>query len=172
MNLSELADTIGGTEAVVSSVPSLTNTLPIGGGTAMAEPEFSKYAVIKYSTSEMIQELQRVAALLQTTVMSGPVFARHGRISRAAIYICSRCGHDGSQRRLEVHHKDRNPYNNALTNLEVLCVWCHKADHRMPARKCSLCGTQFQPKNHRQKFCSRSCATTVTARNRYQTLKA
>jgi len=26
---------------------------------------------------------------------------------------------------LDVHHKDGDRSNNSLTNLEVLCVWCH-----------------------------------------------
>jgi hypothetical protein len=39
---------------------------------------------------------------------------------------CERCG---SHRRSQVHHKDRNPMNNALDNLERLCHWCHAAEH-------------------------------------------
>ena len=29
-----------------------------------------------------------------------------------------------------VHHKDRNPKNNRMNNLESLCVECHNAEHK------------------------------------------
>jgi 5-methylcytosine-specific restriction endonuclease McrA len=28
-----------------------------------------------------------------------------------------------------VHHRDRNPHNNAFENLEVLCPTCHSLEH-------------------------------------------
>lgn len=43
---------------------------------------------------------------------------------------CNRCGHDGSEHRLEIHHKDRDVYNNDPENLEVLCDPCHTEEHR------------------------------------------
>ncbi len=39
---------------------------------------------------------------------------------------CERCG---SEFRLERHHKDRDPGNNTLRNLEVLCKNCHLLEH-------------------------------------------
>lgn len=42
---------------------------------------------------------------------------------------CARCGHDGSVHKIQIHHRDRNPYNNAPENLEPLCVPCHKTEH-------------------------------------------
>lgn len=39
--------------------------------------------------------------------------------------ICSKCGYDDYVQMLDVHHIDGNRDNNALTNLIVLCVWCH-----------------------------------------------
>ena len=41
---------------------------------------------------------------------------------------CFRCGE--SQKRLVVHHKDRDRHNNSHTNLEVLCDKCHCARHK------------------------------------------
>ena len=49
--------------------------------------------------------------------------------------ICTLCESD---RFLDVHHKDRNPLNNAKTNLIVLCRSCHQMEHRKKS-KCSLC---------------------------------
>lgn len=49
---------------------------------------------------------------------------------------CERCG---SPRGLHVHHKDNNPFNNELSNLERLCPSCHLKHHR-PRSKCIICG--------------------------------
>lgn len=39
--------------------------------------------------------------------------------------ICNKCGYDKDERMLDVDHKDNNRKNGNLSNLEVLCVWCH-----------------------------------------------
>ena len=39
---------------------------------------------------------------------------------------CSRCG---STKRVQRHHKDRNPVNNEPDNIAILCEMCHKAEH-------------------------------------------
>ena len=39
---------------------------------------------------------------------------------------CERCGADY---RITVHHRDGNPWNNGLENLEVLCWHCHALFH-------------------------------------------
>ncbi len=48
---------------------------------------------------------------------------------------CERCQHDGSESRLERHHRDRDVYNNVLENLEVLCDRCHTEEHRGEKRR-------------------------------------
>lgn len=40
--------------------------------------------------------------------------------------VCVRCG---SLEGLEVHHKDGDPHNNILENLEFLCMPCHRRVH-------------------------------------------
>jgi hypothetical protein len=47
----------------------------------------------------------------------------------AAKEFCEKCG-VGVEHRLEVHHKDRDPYNNDRGNLITLCDFCHKYEHR------------------------------------------
>ena len=42
---------------------------------------------------------------------------------------CERCSHDGSESRLEVHHKNRDKHDQRLENLEVLCHACHMKEH-------------------------------------------
>lgn len=41
---------------------------------------------------------------------------------------CERCGYSKKEV-LQVHHKDRNPTHNDLTNLELICPNCHYEEH-------------------------------------------
>ena len=45
--------------------------------------------------------------------------------------LCERCEAKGltTEARL-VHHKDRNPHNNDMDNLESLCNACHELEHK------------------------------------------
>lgn len=40
--------------------------------------------------------------------------------------LCQDCGKVQGK---HVHHKDRNPQNNAPSNLKRLCARCHKLEH-------------------------------------------
>lgn len=51
---------------------------------------------------------------------------------------CEICG---SNRNVDVHHKDGNPQNNDLTNLQRLCRSCHIKAHKRQKR-CSICGAR------------------------------
>jgi hypothetical protein len=42
------------------------------------------------------------------------------------VCVCELCG---SKDRITVHHKDGNPFNNNLDNLQVLCWHCHALLH-------------------------------------------
>lgn len=94
---------------------------------------------------------------------STPQAARGRARNRVAVLACGRCGRGVDGGRLEVHHHDRNPYNNTPENLEVLCVRCHKAEHRLAARLCACCEQPFQPRRSSQAFCSHRCAGKATA---------
>lgn len=52
----------------------------------------------------------------------------HGYRARKAVEVknCEECG---TTERLHVHHKDRNPANNDVSNLAVLCASCHLKLH-------------------------------------------
>ncbi len=49
-------------------------------------------------------------------------------------HVCGRCGREftgADLRELTVHHKDHNHFNNSPdgSNWELLCVYCHDAEH-------------------------------------------
>lgn len=73
--------------------------------------------------------------------------------------FCNRCG---SSERLQVHHQDRNPFNNNPENLESLCAKCHRIEHKReaPPSICAVCGVSFLAQCHRNrnKICSAQCA--------------
>lgn len=48
---------------------------------------------------------------------------------RGMVTACTRCGYNAHRKILVVHHRDRNPSNNVLANLEVLCPNCHALEH-------------------------------------------
>jgi HNH endonuclease len=62
-----------------------------------------------------------------------------------------------------VHHKDGNPLNNDLDNLEVLSPGAHSRHHNLKhplVLVCENCGIEFTPhpsNRGRQRFCSHAC---------------
>lgn len=68
-----------------------------------------------------------------------------------------------------VHHKDGNPLNNDLSNLQVLPYREHMQLHKLKPlapRACLGCGAEFTPadsdrKRSRRKCCSPACAQAV-----------
>lgn len=64
---------------------------------------------------------------------------------------CELCGEDGTRAKLEVHHKDGNKRNDALENLQVLCVHCHRDIHREARRQGVLRRVQQHPEEYRLK---------------------
>jgi hypothetical protein len=97
---------------------------------------------------------------------STPQAARGRARSRVELLNCGRCGAPVAAVALEVHHRDRDPYNNAPENLEVLCRACHKAEHRLPDRECGWCHKTFRPRHRRQTLCSRQCSGKSSASKR------
>lgn len=53
---------------------------------------------------------------------------------------CEICG---SEKNVDVHHKDGNPKNNDLSNLQRLCRSCHVAAHRT-RKPCLICGDKVK----------------------------
>jgi 5-methylcytosine-specific restriction endonuclease McrA len=42
---------------------------------------------------------------------------------------CNKCGYNEHKQLLEVHHIDNDSSNNDPSNLEILCVMCHRKYH-------------------------------------------
>jgi Homing endonuclease associated repeat len=62
---------------------------------------------------------------------SASLQAARGRAARVApMRQCDRCGAPPGKRAHDRHHRDRNPYNNDPSNVEVLCRGCHVEEHR------------------------------------------
>jgi len=47
----------------------------------------------------------------------------------AVQFLGGKCRACVSTDNLEIHHKDKNPRNNQIGNLEVLCEKCHRKEH-------------------------------------------
>ena len=77
----------------------------------------------------------RREAKRQETLRRNPSARYHGLSAKEAKRIvrsvghCQLCSHDGSESRLDIHHKDRNKKNQKPSNIEVLCHRCHMKEH-------------------------------------------
>ena len=90
-----------------------------------------------------------------------------GRKAAQRKFVAIQCSKCGSAKTLQRHHKDMNPLNNNMENLEILCQQCHKAEHmkngtwgrgKVEPSVCKVCGIDFQPKRSRlASICSQEC---------------
>jgi len=56
---------------------------------------------------------------------------RGAKAVRQALSRCEKCGHDGSESRLDAHHRNGNKRDQSLANLVVLCHRCHMQLHSL-----------------------------------------
>lgn len=57
-------------------------------------------------------------------------FAYRNKAFKSLPAKCARCGYAKDKKMLDVHHRDRDRAHNHVTNLEVVCVWCHAVETR------------------------------------------
>lgn len=79
---------------------------------------------------------ERKEAKRQEVMQRNPQAIYHGlsckgaRRLREAVGRCEKCGHDGSESRLDIHHRNGDKHDHGLENLIVLCHRCHMDEHR------------------------------------------
>ena len=78
---------------------------------------------------DQAQQLGGIAAIQPSHYGNGANSYRK-RALKAKGKKCERCGYSGSKKMLDVHHRDGNRGNGRLSNLEILCVWCHWLETR------------------------------------------
>lgn len=104
----------------------------------------------------------------KTVVTKDALHWRARKFKQAACQECRRTD------RLHVHHLDRNPANNAPTNLTTLCATCHLKRHwredrqfrvgqlqRREPQPCVMCGELFHPRHSRIQTCSPMCKAAL-----------
>lgn len=91
--------------------------------------------------------------------------AQAARGRAASVVPAIRCSRCGSTSRLQHHHRDRNPYNNETANIEILCLPCHKTEHRGEPRrrKRSHGGRQSEAQREFQRQCEHAGVRYILA---------
>jgi 5-methylcytosine-specific restriction endonuclease McrA len=80
-------------------------------------------------THERREQRRKEALARNPTARYHGLSARAAKAIREAVGHCEKCGHDGSESHLDVHHRDRDKRNQTLSNLAVLCHRCHMKEH-------------------------------------------
>lgn len=80
---------------------------------------------INYCSRACKEEDQQVGGPLALPHYKDGVHDYRSRAFRCHGKKCIQCGFDKDERMLDVHHKDSDRRNPHISNLEVLCVWCH-----------------------------------------------
>lgn len=86
----------------------------------------------KYCSKECMKAAFRAKPKTGTSWMTIHYHARN-LLPNGCCEIC------GSTRNVDVHHKDGNPQNNTMGNLQRLCRSCHLKVHKH-RRTCLICG--------------------------------
>ena len=91
-------------------------------------PHHSEYMKAWWTPERREERRQKMLAWNPLAEYHG--FSAEGaRRLREAIGHCELCGHDGSESRLDTHHRNRDKRDQSLKNLMVLCHRCHMQEH-------------------------------------------
>lgn len=76
---------------------------------------------------------------------------------------------------LQLHHINKNRYDNRLENLQLLCPNCHsqtdnfcnhdKKYSKLLIKSCEFCGEKFEAKYKQQRYCSKECVRNQIRKN-------
>ena len=76
---------------------------------------------------------RRFCGLACSESKRGPL-TKHGYSWRARKHLKPNCEACGAERKLNAHHVDQNPANNAVENIQTLCKFCHDFWHATQKR--------------------------------------
>lgn len=109
---------------------------------------WNEYNRQKYCNRECMKKAFRKKPHKGTSWMTVHYHARN-LLSNGCCEIC------GSNKNVDVHHKDGNPQNNSKDNLMRVCRSCHNKIHR-PHKTCVICGKKVKGygycEKHYQRF--------------------
>jgi 5-methylcytosine-specific restriction endonuclease McrA len=91
-------------------------------------PEHSRIVKEWWTPERREQKRQEMLARYPDARYHG-LSCKGARRLREAMGHCERCGSDGSDSRLDVHHRNGNKRDQTLANLVVLCHRCHMQLH-------------------------------------------
>lgn len=112
-----------------------------------SRPEHSKRMFL-YWTEERREEKRQAMLLLNPSARYHGLSCKGARRIREALGHCEICGSDGSDSRLDVHHKNGDKKDQSMSNLVVLCHRCHMKIHGERAE------TGFDSMWRKRKSCS------------------
>lgn len=88
----------------------------------------------KFQSEKEICQKERRRTRIKKARENGTAGKSGGAVRKLALefkeHKCQICEYDEFKCCLDVHHIDRNPNNNDINNLAVLCVMCHRKVHR------------------------------------------
>lgn len=85
--------------------------------------------ISEWWTPERREQKRQEMLLLNPDARYHGLSCKGARRLRAALGHCENCGSDGSDSRLDVHHRNGDKQDQSLGNLMVLCHRCHMQVH-------------------------------------------
>lgn len=90
---------------------------------------------------------------------------------KSVLKSCSICR--STERKLQRHHIDKNPFNNESSNILICCQLCHVKEHQKTGvwgrgkkeKKCTNCNSLFIHKNRHRKTCSEKCFRDISIKS-------
>lgn len=109
-------------------VKSLTTSIIVSCSTCGKEAKKAQ-SEIKKSKSGKLFCSHSCSATSSNTERSNQLYTYRKIAFDNFAHKCDICGYDDVINILQVHHKDRDRFNNVTNNLQILCPTCHTVEH-------------------------------------------